>query len=104
MLRRLWMWSKERKAGEDKTGKCCAYCGKKKSKAKGRECRIDVHHINGINWTKILTAVREELLCDPTKLTPLCVECHLGEHGKKSAKAVKKSGIGTKTNKKRRKR
>lgn len=56
---------------------CCARCGKKKSTAKGKEQKIEVHHKEGIcNWDKIIDVIRQELLCSVDKLEALCPECH----------------------------
>ena len=50
-LRLLWMRSRERSQALQNTGYCCAMCGVKQSKAKGREVRLDVHHVLRVtNW------------------------------------------------------
>jgi len=86
VLRRLWMWSKERTYVLKANDRRCAECGRKNSKAKGKECKVEVHHINGINWKKIFQVLREELFVSPDKLIPLCVECHDKKHAKEEKK------------------
>jgi 5-methylcytosine-specific restriction endonuclease McrA len=75
-LRRLWMRSRERVATLKRDGYCCQECGKKQSKARGREVAVVVHHLDGINWDGLVELVAKRLLQDPGKLTTLCVECH----------------------------
>jgi len=76
-LRNLWLRSRERAAAIKRDGYSCVCCGKKQSKAKGREVAVEVHHVNGItNWDELIKAVREHLLCEPDDLQTLCRECH----------------------------
>jgi len=76
-LRQLWLRSKERSEALKSTGYCCDKCGVKQSRAKGREQKIEVHHKDGVlNWDDIVEQIREQLLCDPSKLQPLCPDCH----------------------------
>lgn len=77
-LRILWLRSRERAACLKAHGNCCASCGVKASVAKGREVKLDVHHKSGRigNWQKIFDVIREELLCSPENLMPLCEKCH----------------------------
>ena len=80
-MRRLWLRSRERAAALKATGYCCAECGKKQSRAKGRECRLEVHHRNGVtNWQAIEEAIRRELLIQHDELVPLCKDCHSQAH------------------------
>jgi len=82
-LRIVWMRSRERSTALRNTGYCCSACGVKQSTAKGKEVKLDVHHTRGqVNWEKIFKVLREELLCDPEHLAPLCRKCHdeLDEH------------------------
>ena len=80
-MRRLWLRSRERAAALKATGYCCAECGKKQSRANGRECVIEVHHRSGItNWAEIERAIRRYLLTSPDELVPLCPECHAKQH------------------------
>jgi len=85
-LRILWMRSRERSEALKNTGYCCAVCGVRQSKAKGHEVSLDVHHLEGVtNWDELFAAIRKHLLVDPSKLVPLCKDCHTeqGLEGKK---------------------
>lgn len=80
-LRMLWMRSRERAACLKAHGNRCAECGVKASVAKGREVKLEVHHIHGVsNWDQLFSAIREHLLVDPSKMKPLCKSCHSKEH------------------------
>lgn len=76
-LRKLWLQSRERAAALKRTGYCCERCGVKQSVAKGREVRLEVHHINGIQWFEMIEYVRQQLLVPPEELMPLCQDCHM---------------------------
>jgi len=76
-LRLLWLRSRERNEALKKSKYSCERCGKKKSQKKSFEQKIEVHHKEGIcNWNKIITTIREELLCSQDKLEALCKNCH----------------------------
>jgi len=76
-LRKLFLRSRERAAAIKRDGYTCQRCGKKQSRAKGKEIFVEVHHISGItNWDALFDSVYEHLLCSPDKLETLCVECH----------------------------
>ena len=78
-LRQLFLRSRERaKCIKDANGTCS--CGKKQSKAKGREVKINVHHVHGIDWDGLIDLVRERLLSGEMEVK--CVDCHAEEHGK----------------------
>ena len=79
-LRLLWLRSKERAEALKRSKYCCEVCHKKKSTAKGKEQKIEVHHREGIlNWDSMIWAIRENLLCEPEKLQVLCPDCHKEE-------------------------
>ena len=81
-LRRLWLRSRERAAALKRDGYTCQQCHKKQSKAKGREVKVEVHHVRGIcDWDLMLEYVYRHLLCDPGWLETLCKECHEKEGG-----------------------
>lgn len=75
-LRVLWLRSRERAQALRNTNYCCCYCGVKQSVAKGREVKLDVHHLDGIDWGGLCDLIRERLLQDPSRLAPACKECH----------------------------
>ena len=75
-LRLLWMRSRERSEALKDTGYCCSVCGIKQSAAKGREVRLDVHHLEPVDWTGLFDEIRRRLLHKPERLAPLCEKCH----------------------------
>ena len=75
-LRKLWMRSRERTGTLKRDKYTCQECGKKQSRAKGREVAVVVHHLDGISWDGLIELVARRLLQDPGKLTTLCVPCH----------------------------
>jgi 5-methylcytosine-specific restriction endonuclease McrA len=85
-LRKLWLRSRERAAALKRDGYKCQRCGRKQSKAKGKEVAVEVHHRDRVqNWPALIDAVREHLLCDPADLETICVDCHKKEHDKQEA-------------------
>lgn len=79
-LRQLWLRSRERakRLKEDKY--TCCRCGKKQSRAKGKEFKVEVHHRHGVeNWNEIYKAIRKYLLVESKDLETLCKECHKKE-------------------------
>ena len=80
-LRQLWLRSRERAACLKAAKYCCADCKCKQSKAKDKEFKVQVHHKFGIgNWEKVINLIYEELLCDPSLMEVLCVDCHKQKH------------------------
>ena len=75
-IRQLWLRSRERAAALRRDGYTCQCCGKKQSKAKGKEFAVEVPHLDGIEWEKILDYIYRHVLVDPGKLETLCKECH----------------------------
>lgn len=76
-LRQLWMRSREKSAAMKRDNYSCVCCGVKKSVAKGKEQKIEVHHKKGeINWDKLVKVLREDLLCSVDDLETLCPDCH----------------------------
>lgn len=89
-LRLIWLRSVERRKALKRDSNTCS-CGVKASVAKGKEVKVEVHHIRGngkdeINWDKIIEVIRKELLCDVEHLITLCKSCHSKIHGKKEKK------------------
>ena len=80
-LRRLWLRSRERSQALQRTGYCCEECGRKQSKATGKEFVVEVHHADGAQIDRVIDYVFRHLLCEPDSLRPLCPECHDKLHG-----------------------
>ena len=79
-LRQLWLRSRERAKRLKLDNYTCQRCGGKQSKAKGREFKVEVHHLENIlNWDELYVAVRKHLLTSPEKLQTLCPDCHKKE-------------------------
>lgn len=74
--RYIWLRSRERSAALKRTNNCCAECGIKQTRAKGREIILEVHHIDGAHIDEIIDEVFRYLLCHPDRLIPLCDKCH----------------------------
>jgi 5-methylcytosine-specific restriction endonuclease McrA len=80
-LRKLFLRSRERSFRLKTDTYTCQRCGRKQSKAKGREIAVEVHHISGETRMKeIEDVIRLHLLCDPDLLETVCVDCHNKEH------------------------
>lgn len=80
-IRQLWLRSRERAMALKLAGYTCQRCGVKRSIAKGKEQKIEVHHKNGIwNWEKVINLIYAEILCNPEELEVLCPKCHGEEH------------------------
>lgn len=75
-LRQLWARSRERNATLKRDGYTCQCCGKKQSRAKGREVFVEVNHMNGIEWEELINLVYDRLLVSPEHLVTMCVQCH----------------------------
>ena len=80
-LRQLWLRSRERAKRIKLDGYTCQVCHRKQSAAKGKEFKVECHHLDGVeNWDEIYRVIREYLLVDEDKLQTLCKECHLKQH------------------------
>lgn len=75
-LRMVWLRSRERAAALKRTGYTCSYCGVKQSTAKGREVKLQVHHLDGIEWDGLCELIRQRMLPSPERLAPACEKCH----------------------------
>jgi predicted HNH restriction endonuclease len=75
-LRLLWLRSRERAEALKNTGYCCSVCGAKQSTAKGREVKLQVHHVDGCDWDGVIETIRKKILQTPDRLTPVCKPCH----------------------------
>lgn len=84
-LRLVYLRSRERAAALKRDGNTCQTCGRKASKAKGREVYVEVHHLEGVEWEKILDYVYRHLLVDPARLECACRDCHEAQHAQEEA-------------------
>ena len=83
-LRQLWLRSKERSEALKRAKYCCEECGVKQSKAKGKEVKVEVHHVDGIDWSEICDIIRKKLLPSPDRLKCYCKSCHNEIHKKEN--------------------
>ena len=80
-LRRLTLRCRERTTALKRDKYTCVRCGKKKSVAKGRECRVEAHHSNHRpDWSLVEEVIRDELLQTSEDWECLCTECHDKTH------------------------
>ena len=75
-LRQLFLRSRERAACLKRDGYVCQDCKRKQSKAKGKEFKVEVHHLEPIQWEHLIDLVYEHLLCNESGMETLCEECH----------------------------
>ncbi len=77
-LRQCWLRSRERQAAIKRDKYSCVKCHAKQSKAKGREVKVNVHHLDGIlDWDKLLDMILASgLFVGPDGLQTLCEKCH----------------------------
>lgn len=75
-LRQLWLRSRERAAAIKAESNTCEECNRKGSVAKGKEIKIEVHHLEGVEWDFLIDEVYRVLLVNPDKLQVFCKECH----------------------------
>jgi predicted HNH restriction endonuclease len=93
-IRKLWLRSRERAKALKDSGHKCVDCGAKKSVAKGREVRLEVHHEPKIDWSGIVQLIFDRVLNVPQ--VPLCKSCHKKRHEKLDCnESVKKDIIKT---------
>ena len=79
-LHRLFLRSRERAATVKRDDYTCQICKVRQSKARGREFKVQCHHINGVEWSDMIRYIRDHLLVDPGEMVTLCKKCHLKEH------------------------
>lgn len=75
-LRRLFVKSNERSEAMKREHYTCQICKRKQTTKKGCELKVECHHVNGINWDKLIDVIQSMLLCDASELQVLCVDCH----------------------------
>jgi 5-methylcytosine-specific restriction endonuclease McrA len=72
--------SPERASALKRDNYTCQKCGRKQSRAKGKEQKVEVHHKVGVlNWDKMTDNIFQYLLCEVKHLVTLCPECHKKE-------------------------
>lgn len=82
LLRQLFLRSRERSIAVRNAHHRCEKCG-----VSDKDFRFQCHHkIKEINWDKIISVIREELLCSPEEMMYICTNCHNLIHGKKARK------------------
>ena len=75
--RKLFLRSREHAATLKRDKYTCRICGKKQSRAKGKEVYVECHHLEGVeNWQEIYRVIRQYLLVHPDKMQSLCEDCH----------------------------
>lgn len=84
-VRLCWLRSRERLKVLKEANYTCK-CGKKQSRAKGKEVKVQVHHIEPILWKKVIEFIRKEVLDKPQEV--LCEDCHK-KHTERQAKERK---------------
>jgi predicted HNH restriction endonuclease len=87
-LRQLWLRSRERAKALKDAGYRCTECDVKQSVAKGREVKLEVHHLSEIDWKELIDLVYEKLLSVPQ--VPLCKPCHKIETEKQNEERIAK--------------
>jgi 5-methylcytosine-specific restriction endonuclease McrA len=79
-IRQLWLRSRERASALKREKYTCQRCGVKQSVAKGKEVKVQVHHIDMIDWDGIVDGIIERVFQTPDRLEVLCKACHDKEH------------------------
>jgi 5-methylcytosine-specific restriction endonuclease McrA len=83
-LRQLWLRSRERAAAIKRDKYTCQRCHRKQTMVKGKEFRVQVHHMEGIsNWESVIDSIYQNILCNPDYLQTLCDECHQAREAEK---------------------
>ena len=79
MIRQLWLRSRERSKALKDAKYHCNRCNVKQSTAKGKEVKLNVHHVHGISdWDTIIDLIVAKIL--DVELEVLCVKCHDDHH------------------------
>lgn len=81
-LRLIWTYSPEKREIMKRANGHCEECGepgaktKKEQEKKGGK-RLEVHHLEPCDLTKLAKKIHAVMFPGPGKLTALCQECHL---------------------------
>lgn len=89
-IRALWLRSRERAARLKLDNYTCQCCGVKQSTAKGKEQKVEVHHLIPIDWDVINEALRKTILVNPEFLMTVCPTCHKTIEGDRREEQKKK--------------
>jgi integrase len=76
LRRYVWLRSRERRAALKRDKYTCVDCGAKQSKAKGREVKVEVDHLDGIEWERMIDYIYRHLLVPPERLETVCPKDH----------------------------
>lgn len=77
-IRQVWLRSRERAKCLKDAEYRCNRCNVKQSIAKGKEVKLNVHHVDRIDWDGIVDLIIERVLAG--ELECLCIPCHDKEH------------------------
>jgi 5-methylcytosine-specific restriction endonuclease McrA len=81
-LHQLFLRSRERAAVLKRDNYTCTICHRKQSMAKGKEFKVQCHHIYGVIWAEMIEYIRERLLVNPDDMVTVCRKCHADIHKK----------------------
>ena len=76
-LRQCWLRSRERAAALKRDNYTCVDCNIRQTKAKGREVSVEVDHLDGVDWERLIDLVYKRLLVSPDRLETVCKSCHI---------------------------
>ena len=95
-IRRLFLRSREHQTVLKRDNYSCCRCGVKRSKAKGREQNVEVHHKKAEfnkRFKELERLIRELILVSPDEMETLCKECHLKEHAETAFKSPERRKV-----------
>lgn len=80
-LRKIWMWSPERREVMKRAGKHCEECGTEcvetiKQQQKTGKPRLEIHHVEPCDMTALAKMVHAKMFPGSDKLDCLCQDCH----------------------------
>lgn len=73
-IRKIWLYSPERRYALKIEGRQCEECNSKDD--------IHVHHKDGTSLKAVVDLIYEILLVHPDRLEVLCKDCHIAKHRK----------------------
>ena len=80
-LRKIWMYSSQRRAIIKRANGCCEECGiegvfNRKDADKTGKPRLEIHHVEPCDMTQLAKMVHKRMFPGADKLDCLCVDCH----------------------------